>query len=88
MTAPLKLLHDAADIPGLARVRAAYPAFTISRIRHGWHGYRWTAVRKNSADPGLYALVTPHLHELRAALHHDQAASRGNLPTDHRTETP
>jgi hypothetical protein len=52
----------------LALLVVAYPAFTFSWYPHPSREPRWAAVRKNAADPGLYALVTPDLSELHAAL--------------------
>jgi len=46
----------------------AYPAFTITRQTCTWRKPRWEAVRKNTADPGLYAVITPDLDELAAVL--------------------
>jgi hypothetical protein len=56
------------DDTNLALLTIAYPAFTITCHPHGWRQPRWEAVRKNSAHPGLYALITPDLDELRATL--------------------
>jgi hypothetical protein len=52
----------------LALLVVAYPAFMFSWYQHPSREPRWAAVRKNAADPGLYALVTPDLSELHAAL--------------------
>jgi hypothetical protein len=52
----------------LALLVLAYPAFAFSWYPHAWREPRWAAVRKNAADPGLYALVTPDLGELHATL--------------------
>jgi hypothetical protein len=46
----------------------AYPAFTITRQHYTWRKPRWEAVRKNPAATGLYAVITPDLDELSAAL--------------------
>ena len=46
----------------------AYPAFTITGHQYTWRRPRWEAVRKNTAEPGLYAVVTPDLGELADVL--------------------
>jgi hypothetical protein len=46
----------------------AYPAFTITCHHYTWRRPRWEAVRKNTAEPGLYAVVTPDLGELADVL--------------------
>jgi hypothetical protein len=46
----------------------AYPAFTITCHHHTWRRPRWEAIRKNTAEPGLYAAITPDLDELAATL--------------------
>ena len=46
----------------------AYPAFTITRQHYAWRQPRWEAIRKNPAEPGLYAAITPDIDELRAVL--------------------
>jgi hypothetical protein len=44
------------DDANLALLTIAYPAFTITCHPHGSRTPRWEAVRKNAADPGLYAI--------------------------------
>ena len=56
------------DEMNLALLVVAYPAFAFSWHPHAWREPRWAAVRKNAADPGLYAVVTPDLGELHATL--------------------
>jgi hypothetical protein len=46
----------------------AYPAFTITRQHYTWRRPRWEAIRKDPAASGLYAVITPDLDELAAAL--------------------
>jgi hypothetical protein len=46
----------------------AYPAFRITRHDGTCRPSRWEAVRKNPVDPGLYAVITPDLDEIRAVL--------------------
>jgi hypothetical protein len=46
----------------------AYPAFTITRHPCTWRRPRWEAVRKNTTEPGLYAVITPDLDELATVL--------------------
>jgi hypothetical protein len=58
----------AGDEMNLALLVVAYPAFKFSWYLHPSREPRWAAVRKNAADPGLYAVVTPDLNELHAAL--------------------
>jgi hypothetical protein len=52
----------------LTLLMTAFPAFTITCYPHGWREPRWEAVRRNPADPGLYAVITPDLAELHAIL--------------------
>lgn len=52
----------------LSLLVAAFPAYTFTCHPHGWRGPRWEAVRRNPADPGLYALITADLSELHAIL--------------------
>jgi hypothetical protein len=52
----------------LAMLAVSYPEFRITLEPHGWHELRWAAVRVTAADPGLYAVITPDLGELRAVL--------------------
>jgi hypothetical protein len=59
------------DLPMLA---VAFPAFTITCHPHGWREPRWEAVRKQSAEPGLYAVVTPDQAELLTILTAAQSA--------------
>jgi hypothetical protein len=80
MPSPLTPPQDTADTPSLAALAVAYPGFTISRDRRGWRGPRWTATRRNSADPGLYALVTTDLSELCTALRQDQSQDNQHPP--------
>jgi hypothetical protein len=60
--------NRAVDEMNLAVLVVTYSAFTFSWCPYPWREPRWAAVRKNAADPGLYALVTPDLSELHAAL--------------------
>jgi hypothetical protein len=58
----------------------AYPEFSFGRFAHGWHGARWVVTRKDSAQPGLYAIITDDLAEVQAALALDEVqggASQG-----------
>jgi DMSO/TMAO reductase YedYZ heme-binding membrane subunit len=68
MTAPLPAPSPVQDRLQHDLLTLAYPAFTITCHHHTWRKPRWEAVRKNTADPGLYAIVTPDLAELAAAL--------------------
>lgn len=52
----------------LSLLAIAFPAFTITCHPNGWREPRWEAVRRNPADPGLYAAITPDLAELHAIL--------------------
>jgi hypothetical protein len=56
------------DAVHLSLLTLAYPAFIITRQHCTWRRPRWEIVRKNPADPGLYAVITPDLDELRAIL--------------------
>ncbi len=60
-------------IAELARLRAAFPAFSIS-IRPGWRGLTFEAWR-DPAEGGLYALITQDAGELWRALDASQAPS-------------
>jgi hypothetical protein len=72
---------DTADEVNLTLLRIAYPQFWFWRFaRGGRHRLRWTAVRKNGADPGLYAVVTADLSELAAALAADAGPAAGPHP--------
>ncbi|SRR5579875_704851 len=57
----------------LARLRAAFPAFSIS-IRPGWRGLTFEAWRDPAAT-GLYALITQDAGELWRVLDASQAPS-------------
>jgi hypothetical protein len=63
---PRTALADLA--PDIRILTLAYPEFTISEPGIGRNGPTWTAIRKDPAQPGLYAAVTPDLNELRNAL--------------------
>jgi hypothetical protein len=65
-----------ADDLNLALLQIAYPEFRFWHFTRGEHRLRWAAVRRNGADPGLYAAVTGDLNELGAALAGDQAQAR------------
>ncbi|HET7015796.1 MAG TPA: hypothetical protein VFI65_17885 [Streptosporangiaceae bacterium] len=54
--------------PGIRLLALAYPEFSIGQSGRGRHGPAWTVIRKDAAQPGLYAAVTPDLAELRAIL--------------------
>lgn len=56
------------DAVHLSLLTLAYPAFTITRQHYTWRRPRWEIVRKNPGEPGLYAVITPDLEELRAIL--------------------
>jgi hypothetical protein len=60
-------------IAELARLRAAFPAFSIS-IRPGWRGLTFEAWR-DSAATGLYALISQDAGELWRVLDASQAPS-------------
>lgn len=55
-------------IPGIPLLAMAYPEFSIGQSSRGRHGPAWTVIRKDPTQPGLYAIVTPNLGELRAIL--------------------
>ena len=63
------------DDLNLALLQIAYPEFRFWQFTRE-HRLRWAAVRRNGADPGLYAAVTGDLSELGAALAGDQAQAR------------
>jgi hypothetical protein len=68
MTAP-----SPASMPVPREVRpdqlaVTYPAFAITCQPRGWRGVQWEAIRKNGAEPGLYAVITADLAELGAVL--------------------
>jgi hypothetical protein len=54
--------------PGIRLLAMAYPEFSIGQSSRGRYGPAWTVIRKDPAQPGLYAAVTPDLGELRAIL--------------------
>jgi hypothetical protein len=54
--------------PGIPLLALAYPEFSIGQSSRGRHGPTWTVIRKDPTQPGLYAVVTPDLDELRAVL--------------------
>ena len=54
--------------PGISLLAMAYPEFTISEPGPGRNGPAWTVIRKDPAQPGLYAAITPDLAELRDVL--------------------
>jgi len=67
---PLEALDPAASNlePGIRLLALAYPEFSIRQSGRGRHGPAWTIIRKDPAQPGLYAAVTPDLAELRDIL--------------------
>jgi hypothetical protein len=66
---PDQLAALCADLrPSIPLLAMAYPEFTISEPGPGRHGPAWTVIRKDPAQPGLYAAVTPDLAELRDIL--------------------
>jgi hypothetical protein len=66
---PDQLAASCPDIsPGIPLLALAYPEFSIGQSSRGRHGPAWTVIRKDPAQPGLYAAVTPDLAELRAIL--------------------
>jgi hypothetical protein len=75
--------------PGLRLLALAYPEFSIGQSDCGRHGPAWTVIRKDPAQPGLYAAVTPDLDELRDILarHATQQPDGGDREPDqpHRT---
>ncbi len=54
--------------PSMPLLAMAYPEFSIGQSSRGRHGSAWTVVRKDPAQPGLYAIVTSDLGELRDIL--------------------
>jgi hypothetical protein len=56
----------------------AYPQFVITAVP-GRRRVRWEVVRRNSADPGLYAVITDSLAEAYTAMAVD-ASSVVSLP--------
>ena len=54
--------------PGIPVLALAYPEFTVSEPRPGRNGPAWAVIRKEPAQPGLYAAVTPDFAELRDVL--------------------
>jgi hypothetical protein len=54
--------------PGMPLLAMAYPEFSIGPSGRGRHGPAWMVIRKDPAQPGLYAAVTPDLGELRDIL--------------------
>jgi hypothetical protein len=54
--------------PVIALLARAYPEFSIGQSSRGRHGLTWTVIRKDATQPGLYAVVTPDLGELRDIL--------------------
>jgi hypothetical protein len=81
---PLEALSPAASNldPGIRLLALAYPEFRIGQSSRGRHGPAWTVIRKDPAQPGLYAAVTPDLGELRAVLarHATWQADNGGDP--------
>lgn len=82
-------MGDTADEVNLILLQIAYPQFWFWWFaRGGRRRRRWAAVRKNGADPGLYAVVTADLDGLAAALAgtgpaagtHPQHAEPGTRP--------
>jgi hypothetical protein len=75
---PMRLINpdDTADDLNLTLLRIAHPEFRFCQYTRGGRGLRWAAVRRNGADPGLYAAVTGDLDELHTALAADQAQAR------------
>jgi hypothetical protein len=54
--------------PGIPLLAMAYPEFIFREPGPGRNGPTWAVVRKDPAQPGLYAIVTPDLAELRDIL--------------------
>jgi hypothetical protein len=75
--------------PGTELLALAYPEFSIGQSSRGRHGPAWTIIRKDPAQPGLYAAVTPDLDELRDILarHAAQQPDRRGPEPDQRHET-
>jgi hypothetical protein len=72
---PDQLAALCADLhPVIPLLAMAYPEFIISEPGPGRNGPTWAIIRKNPAQPGLYAAVTPDLGELSdiLALHASQ----------------
>jgi hypothetical protein len=67
--------------PDVQLLTLAYPEFTIGQSERGRNGPAWAAIRKDPAQPGLYAIVTPDLDELREVLarHTDQHSGTSYL---------
>ena len=58
-----------ADEMNLGLLMIAYPQFAVTAL--AWPGrsrWRWQVVRRNAADPGLYAIITPDLTEAYQAI--------------------
>lgn len=64
---------DAAALK-LQKLTRAYPSFKFRHERAGRRGHRWTAERRNGADPGLHTAITRSLAELLRTLHQDSHA--------------
>lgn len=66
---PDQLAAVCADLrPGIPLLAMAYPEFAIIGPAPGRNGPAWAVIRKDPAQPGLYAVVTPDLAELRDIL--------------------
>ncbi len=60
---------DIADEMNLGLLMIAYPQFAVTAL--AWPGrsrWRWQVIRRNPADPGLYAIITPDLTEAYQAM--------------------
>lgn len=66
-TGHLPAVHEE-PVPDIRILALAYPEFTMGQSVRGRHGPAWTVIRKDPAQPGLYAVVTPNLAELRDIL--------------------
>jgi hypothetical protein len=61
----------------LAMLAIAHPGFRVTmQARRYWRSPRFEAVRRNGAEPGLYAVITSDADELHAALTADAARTR------------
>ena len=70
----------------VAALADAYPDFDFLWPVYGWRGARWTVRRKNVAHPGLYAIITHDLAEIREALILDELKSARRVPASARAE--
>lgn len=60
--------------PAVGVLIACYPQFRFCRARIGRRGLRWVAERVDGTRPGLHAMITSDLSELRTALSADRAS--------------